>query len=112
MIKSAQFEVEAMSMPMSMVMKDNDTLLKVQRQAQIRKTVEDRGVVTVTELSPIFSVSEATIRRDLEECSERGWLIRTHGGTVKIDDNPPGDVVEGFEDLMIQVQRVKKRFHY
>lgn len=94
MIKSAQLEVEAMSMSLFMMMKDNDTLLKVQRQAQIRKTMEDRGAMTVTELSPIFSVSEATIRRDLEECSERGWLRRTHGGTVKIDDKTPGDVVE------------------
>jgi len=85
MIISAQLAVEAMSTSMSMSMKDNGTLLKVQRQAQIRKMVEERGQVTVTELSPIFNVSEATIRRDLEECSERGWLRRTHGGAVKIE---------------------------
>lgn len=66
-------------------MKNNDTLLKVQRQAQIRRLVEEQGQVTVTELSPLFNVSEATIRRDLEECSDRGWVRRTHGGAVKVE---------------------------
>lgn len=66
-------------------MKNNDTLLKVHRQAQIRRMVEEQGQVTVTELSPLFNVSEATIRRDLEECSDRGWMRRTHGGAVKVE---------------------------
>lgn len=66
-------------------MKKNDTLLKVQRQAQIRSMVEEHGQVTVTELSPLLNVSEATIRRDLEECSGRGWMRRTHGGAVKVE---------------------------
>jgi DeoR/GlpR family transcriptional regulator of sugar metabolism len=66
-------------------MKNNDNLLKVQRQAQIRSLVEENGQVTVTELSPLLNVSEATIRRDLEECSSRGWMRRTHGGAVKIE---------------------------
>jgi DeoR/GlpR family transcriptional regulator of sugar metabolism len=66
-------------------MKKNDTLLKVQRQAQIRRMVEEQGQVTVNELSPFFNVSEATIRRDLEECSDRGWMRRTHGGAIKVE---------------------------
>jgi DeoR family transcriptional regulator of aga operon len=66
-------------------MKNNDTLLKLQRQAQIRRLVEEQGQVTVSELSPQFNVSEATIRRDLEECAERGWMRRTHGGAIKIE---------------------------
>lgn len=66
-------------------MKKNDTLLKVQRQAQIKRMVEEQGQVMVTELSPLFNVSEATIRRDLEECSDRGWMSRTHGGAVKVE---------------------------
>lgn len=66
-------------------MNKNFTLLKVQRQAQIRRLVEDQSQVTVTELSPLFNVSGATIRRDLEECSDRGWMRRTHGGAVKVE---------------------------
>jgi DeoR/GlpR family transcriptional regulator of sugar metabolism len=56
-------------------------LLKVQRQAQIRRLVEDKRQVTVTELSTLLDVSEATVRRDLDEMDGR-WLQRTHGGAV------------------------------
>ena len=66
-------------------MSKNAALLKVQRQAQIRRMVDENGQVTVTELTPVFNVSEATIRRDLEECSDRGWVRRTHGGAVKVE---------------------------
>ena len=65
-------------------MSNNDVLLKVQRQSQIRRLVEERGQVTVTELSLEFNVSEATIRRDLEELADRKWVRRTHGGAVKV----------------------------
>lgn len=56
-------------------------LLKVERQAQIRKLVEERRQVTVAELSVLLHVSEATIRRDLDEMDGE-WLRRTHGGAV------------------------------
>ena len=46
-------------------MNNNENLLKLERQTQIRKMVEERGRVTVPELSTIFEVSEATVRRDL-----------------------------------------------
>ena len=65
-------------------MSNNEVLLKVQRQSQIRRLVEERGQVTVTELSLEFNVSEATIRRDLEELADRKWVRRTHGGAVKV----------------------------
>lgn len=66
-------------------MKNTETLLKVQRQAQIRRMVDEHGQVIVSKLSPIFNVSDATIRRDLEECADRGWIRRTHGGAVKVE---------------------------
>ncbi len=56
-------------------------LLKAERQAQIRRLVEDRRQVTVTELSRLLDVSEATIRRDLDELNG-SWVQRTHGGAV------------------------------
>lgn len=65
-------------------MNDNEGLLKVQRQSQIRRMVEEREQVTVPELSAAFNVSEATIRRDLEELAEHRWVHRTHGGAVKV----------------------------
>jgi DeoR/GlpR family transcriptional regulator of sugar metabolism len=70
----------------------NENLLKVERQSQIRKIVEQRGHVTTGELSSQFDVSESTIRRDLEEMDSLEWIQRTHGGAVRIeraDKEPP-----------------------
>jgi DeoR/GlpR family transcriptional regulator of sugar metabolism len=58
--------------------------LKIERQAQIRRLAKEKRQVTVTELSSVFSVSEATIRRDLEELDGQG-LQRTHGGAVWVE---------------------------
>jgi DeoR/GlpR family transcriptional regulator of sugar metabolism len=66
-------------------MNNNENLLKIERQTRIRKLVEETGRVTVPELSAIFEVSEATVRRDLEELDGEGWLRRTHGGAVRAE---------------------------
>jgi DeoR family transcriptional regulator of aga operon len=63
----------------------NTTLLKVERQMRIRKLVEEQGRSTVPELSMMFEVSEATIRRDLEELDGRGWIRRAHGGAIRLE---------------------------
>jgi DeoR/GlpR family transcriptional regulator of sugar metabolism len=65
-------------------MEQNINLYKYNRQLLIRKTVEESGQVSVSKLSQICGVSEATIRRDLEELADQRWIRRTHGGAVKI----------------------------
>jgi len=59
-------------------------MIKSARQTKIRQLVEDRGQISVTELNQILSVSEATIRRDLEALAEVGWIRRAHGGAIKV----------------------------
>lgn len=66
-------------------MDTNETLLKAERHNRIRKLVEQTGRATVIELSEQFEVSEATVRRDLEELDGQGWIQRTHGGAVRIE---------------------------
>jgi DeoR/GlpR family transcriptional regulator of sugar metabolism len=61
------------------------SLLKGERHKRIRRLIEDNGRATVAELSVLFGVSEATIRRDLEEMDERGWIRREHGGALCAD---------------------------
>lgn len=56
-----------------------------ERQNKIVVILEENGSVRVTELSEYFKVSEATIRRDLQEMEEKKLLKRTHGGAVKFD---------------------------
>jgi DeoR family transcriptional regulator of aga operon len=63
----------------------NETPLKAERHTRIRKLVEQKGQVLVGELSQSFEVSEATIRRDLEELASQGWIQRTHGGAVRVE---------------------------
>ena len=62
----------------------SEPALKVERQALIRQLVQDQGRVTVPELSSRFGVSEATIRRDLEQLHGWGWVRRTHGGAARV----------------------------
>lgn len=56
-----------------------------ERQEKIMTTLEQDGSVKVNELSEHFNVSEATIRRDLQEMENKKLLVRTHGGAVKFD---------------------------
>lgn len=60
-------------------------MLKSTRHSQIRQLVDVNGHVTVQELNQLLNVSEATIRRDLDELSEDGLIHRTHGGAVKVE---------------------------
>ncbi len=58
-----------------------DLYLEERRQA-ILELVNREGRVSVSDLSRAFSVSEVTIRADLQALAERNLLVRTHGGAV------------------------------
>jgi DeoR/GlpR family transcriptional regulator of sugar metabolism len=64
-------------------MNRTDSFLKEERQNQIQALLEVQGQVFVPELSAYFNVSEATIRRDLEELDQQGLVRRAHGGAVR-----------------------------
>jgi len=53
------------------------------RIRHILRSVEGRGYVAVRELRHALSVSEMTVRRDLEFLENSGYLIRKHGGAVR-----------------------------
>lgn len=61
-------------------------MLVAERQRKIVDLVNERLSVRVTELSQIFSVTEETIRRDLEKLEREQLLMRTHGGAVCISE--------------------------
>lgn len=85
----------------------NDTFLKVERQNRIRRMVEQAGRMTVAELSERFEVSEATIRRDLEELDDQGWVQRTHGGALRVERatrEPP--ILQRFHENQSEKQRI------
>jgi DeoR family fructose operon transcriptional repressor len=64
-------------------------MLVAERQQKIVELVNNKESIRVTELSTIFSVTEETIRRDLERLESEGKLRRSHGGAVKINGGSP-----------------------
>lgn len=53
-----------------------------ERRRRILNYINEHSRASVTELTSVFHVSEATVRRDLKELEEDGLLHRTHGGAL------------------------------
>jgi DeoR/GlpR family transcriptional regulator of sugar metabolism len=62
-------------------------MLVAERHQKIVKLVNERKSIRVTELSEIFSVTEETIRRDLEKLEKEHKLARSHGGAIYINSS-------------------------
>lgn len=60
-------------------------MLVAERQRKIVELVNERISIRVKELSEFFSVTEETIRRDLEKLENEGLLIRSHGGALRME---------------------------
>lgn len=57
-------------------------MLKKERQAYIIQQINVHNKVLSSDLSAQLDVSEDTVRRDLQELSEEGKLIKVHGGAL------------------------------
>jgi DeoR/GlpR family transcriptional regulator of sugar metabolism len=78
------------------------------RLAQIGALIDERGFVSVHDLSEIFQVSEMTIRRDLQHLEEQGRLQRTFGGATSLrfvtksqDKTEPPSLNPSLNDVLI-----------
>lgn len=63
---------------------DRQRHLPAGRKARLAAHVAETGQVTVTALAERFGVSIDTIRRDLDQLSADGILVRTYGGAVSL----------------------------
>lgn len=63
-------------------------MLVAERYQKIVDLVNQRGSIRVTELSQLCNVTEETIRRDLDRLESEGKLRRSHGGAVRIGEDP------------------------
>ena len=61
---------------------DRQRRLPAGRKAQLAAYVAETGEVTVSALAERFGVSIDTVRRDLDQLSADGVLVRTYGGAV------------------------------
>jgi DeoR family fructose operon transcriptional repressor len=57
-------------------------LIPAQRRERIQEYLTLHKIAPSSELSSLLSVSEATVRRDLEWMENEGILFRTHGGAI------------------------------
>ena len=57
------------------------------RLGNIINLIIQKNEVSVQEVSELMSVSEMTIRRDLDALEQQGIINRTHGGAVLLDPN-------------------------
>jgi DeoR/GlpR family transcriptional regulator of sugar metabolism len=72
----------------------SNTLGKLERQQAILAEVRASPAVRIATLAERFGVSTETIRRDLDEMSERGLLSRTYGGAA----GPPISLEPSLDD--------------
>jgi len=61
-------------------------MFAIERLNKIKEILFREKRVDVFELSELFSVTEATIRRDLDKLEQEGFLIKTYGGAVLNED--------------------------
>lgn len=69
-------------------------MLVAERHQKIVELVNERLSIRVSELSKLFSVTEETIRRDLEKLEKENKLKRSHGGAVSVQEESETDVSE------------------
>ena len=55
-------------------------MIPIERHQRILALVEQRGAVSINELTEILGVSHMTIRRDVSKLEERGLLVSVSGG--------------------------------
>lgn len=67
-------------------------MLVAERHQKIVELVNERKSIRVSELSRIFSVTEETIRRDLERLERESKLNRSHGGALKKESEEQNEI--------------------
>jgi DeoR/GlpR family transcriptional regulator of sugar metabolism len=59
----------------------------VERRNRIVALIQEKKSVLVQDMAAIFNVTEETIRRDLKELENGGFILRTHGGAMLVEDS-------------------------
>lgn len=67
-----------------------EPLFSLQRRERIMDEVREHGSVTVSEMASRLSVSELTIRRDINALAQQGLVTRVHGGATLRSSIEPG----------------------
>ena len=80
-------------------------MLGPERRSKIIELLEERKIVKVADLSQMFGVSEATIRRDLAKLAQEGLLKKTYGGAIIEERSRSWGALEAGPDLFLEEKR-------
>lgn len=79
------------------------------RRESIGKYIQEKGAVTVKEISALFpEISSMTIHRDLEKLEEEGIITRTRGGAVSVMPQGPSPTEAKLEARMQTNMKAKR----
>lgn len=81
-------------------------LFAAERYQKIKQVLMEYGRVDVNNLSKLLSVSEVTVRKDLEKLETQGFLLRTHGGAVINEDYVPAEETNEPEVAEIESKKI------
>ncbi|MDK2789450.1 MAG: DeoR family transcriptional regulator, fructose operon transcriptional repressor [Epulopiscium sp.] len=81
-------------------------MFAIERQNKIKEILFKEKRVDVFELSELFSVTEVTIRRDLDKLEQEGFLIKTYGGAVLNEDVVQQPLISESKDSTIEEKRM------
>lgn len=83
-------------------------MLSVERLRRIKDYLLEYKQADVSTLSVMLSVSEPTIRKDLERLESDGIIIRFHGGALLKEDSEKGLVAvqEGIDPLLMEKRQI------
>ncbi len=83
-------------------------MLVAQRHQRIVEIVNQQKSIRVSELANLFSVTDETIRRDLEKLEKGKKLARSHGGAVSIESTADGPEIPFQEREVMYVEEKKE----
>lgn len=84
-----------------------NTYAPVERQRRMLEYINQNRTVHLQELAMYFHVSEATARRDLDELSRQGAIIRTHGGAMRLEKSTAYETL--YQERVNQQQPEKEK---
>lgn len=74
-------------------MSPKESLYPARRRAEMLDFLRDRGRASIRELSDEFSVSEDTVRRDVEILASQGSVEKSHGGVTVTHESRPNAAI-------------------
>jgi DeoR/GlpR family transcriptional regulator of sugar metabolism len=84
--------------------------LAPRRRERLRRLIEERRAARLDELSATLGVSQATVRRDLDELAAAGAIRRVHGGAVALDGGQPEPLFDAKAgEAMEEKRRIAER---